>query len=271
MMGARVTAGRWRRVVTLGQLVWPLLLGLLLGRLLFGGSGSGGERWSPERRLGGGAAAASRVPPSSSAPWSYAEWRAAKDEQPIHIFHSICAHGVAHHDLDWHGLTVIKTILMARETGASRNRRYHFHIASDTAMRRLLTNPLRTDFADVMEYLVNRTGGRVAVTWYDIDVDIMAPTVASVGSASAALVDNSLFKQCSTIRLKVPFIRGPLARVDRLLYIDFDSIVKCDLEVMWEEQLGDDWEEGQVMSMSQEGPHPMYPTSYSVRAGDPTA
>ena len=246
------------------QRATPLLLGLLFGRLLFGGDPTAGRK---SGRLS--AAVLTDEQPSPLPAASRAEWRARVDEEPIHIFHAICGTSIPAHDMDWHGLTIVKTILMARATGASKNRRYHFHIATDPHFMRMLSNPIRTDFADVMEYAMNRTDGRVKISFYDVEKDIQAPTASAVGTDAAALVDNKLFKQCSTIRMKLPFIGGPLASVDRLLYIDFDSIVKCDLETMWEEELGNDWTEQQIFSFSEEGPHPMYPTSYSNYPADP--
>ena len=196
--------------------------------------------------------------------------RAILDEEPIHIFHTVCAWGVDPNDYGFHGLLAMKSILMARASGASKRRRYHFHVAVDAHMRDAIANPTEwKEIADVLGYAANHTDHRVEVSWYPVE-DVQADAVAAVGSASAAAVPLNLFKDCSALRLKLPFMSAlGLAGVDRLLYIDFDAVVKCDIEMMWEETLGDDWQPGQLIAVAEEGPHPMYNTVYLRNAAWP--
>ena len=244
----------------------PMLLGAAIVRVFFT---AGARRVAPCAPALLPAATSLEAPSLVQLEQLHRRWRALKDEEPIHIFHAICAAGTAHHDMDWHGLTVIKTILMAREVGPSKNRRYHFHVAIDRNMRRLMTMlELRTDFADTLAYIANRTDGKVSVSWYDVDSEVIGATAAAVGDTAASAVSNDLFKTCSTIRLRLPFIAGALNVTDRLLYVDFDSIVTCDLESMWEEELATlGAAEGAFIAVTPEAPHAGYPTAYRPDPG----
>ena len=189
----------------------------------------------------------------------------------IHIFHSICAGATPVGDPGFHGLTVVNTILQARETGSSYQRKYHFHIAIDGGMRRLMDpankdSRLMQEFWDTYFYALNYTGGKVAVSWYDIDGDISRPMNEELGQERSGVVQNGLFKDCSTTRLRLPFIKGPLAAADRVIYIDMDAVVKCDLERLWEEQFAA-MDEQQMLGFSEESPHAYYPSSYKTAEG----
>jgi hypothetical protein len=47
-------------------------------------------------------------------------------------------------------------------------------------------------------------------------------------------VPHHIFKNCAASRLKLPFLLG--ARVERLLYLDWDSVAMCDLTRLWDTQ-----------------------------------
>jgi hypothetical protein len=166
----------------------------------------------------------------------------------------------------FHGFTVIKSILAARARGASRRRRYHFHVAVDAGLRRLLALPrdVMPELWDVLDYVANRTDGRVALTYYDVARDVLEPTAAAVGAEAAGAVDHAAFKQCAALRLMAPFMTGPLAGVGAALYVDMDSVVTCDLEALWEVTLPalEAASPGWVLAFSEEGAHPHYPTLY---------
>lgn len=120
------------------------------------------------------------------------------------------------------------------------------------------------NIADVLAYVANRTRGRVRLHFYDVEADVLGATASAVGGAASAAVDNGLFKACSTVRLRLPFVRGALAAAPGVLYVDFDAVALCDLEAMWEEEL-----RGRLgaaapafIAVSEEAPHGGYPTAY---------
>ena len=225
-----------------------------------------GLLWQVRCRDGGAAAVSKLAAAPLDIDAAHAVWRTAKDEETLHVFHTICAGGVHPSDATWHGLTVVKSILLAREAGPSKHRRYHFHIAVDRPMRNMLAAPageMRPDFVDVLAYIANRTQGRVTMSYYDVDT-VLGATAASVSVAASAAVDNGLFKECSTIRLRLPFIGGALAAAPGVLYIDFDAIVTCDIESLWEEELRGTLGRAPYafLAVSEEAPHRGYPTAY---------
>jgi hypothetical protein len=67
--------------------------------------------------------------------------------------------------------------------------------------------------------------------------------------ASKRINDNG-FKFCSPLRLKSPFALG--RDVKRLIYLDIDTIVLCDLEQLWE--TFDTWAEGVWFSVGSGSP-----------------
>ena len=246
----------------------PLLLGFALCLLLtqvvdrFSGGGRGGH-------LGGVGVGGIYYGSSSWLTSSAVAVRVALDEDPIHIFHTVCAWGVEPKDYGFSGLLAMKSILMARARGASKRRRYHFHVAVDEHMRAAIGNPAEwEEMADVLDYVANRTEGRVTISWYNVE-DVVAAAAAVVGAPSAGAVPLAMFQQCSTLRLFLPFIGGPLAGVDRVLYLDYDVVDLCDLELMWAEELADDWPTSAVLSFANEGPHPLFPTIYMKNPGQP--
>jgi hypothetical protein len=221
-----------------------------------------------------------------------AAWRAAKDEEPIHVFHTVCAASTPPQDLGFDGLLVVKTALAARANGASWRRRYHFHIVIDEGFRRLMAGPPDTmlELRDTLAFIANRTDDRVTVTYYDLDLDVLAATDAAVGADAAAAVNNAGFKQCSSVRLKVPFVGGALLGTDRVIYADMDAVVNCDLERLWEEEFaamdaaaaaaaaaaagGSDAAAGRqlpLFSFTEESPHRFYPSAYLEDPSSPSA
>lgn len=120
------------------------------------------------------------------------------NDDPIHIAHVYCA---AHGQVDEadNGLTVVRSILMARENGESRNRRYVFHIVADDIVGRALREsvnasrkwspgefPDRDTFlrmwGDIFRYIAD-TGGRVSVRLYSLG-DLDAALWAALGPSA---------------------------------------------------------------------------------------
>ena len=223
-------------------------------------------------------ASAAAIPPVSAL-----ALRQRLDEQPIHVLHVICGGHVPRQDVGFDALTVVKSILQARAVGASRRRRYHIHIVTDARFHELLGEEdevcaeecaMRNEMHDVLDYAANMTGGRVIVTFYDLERDVLAPTAAAVGAA-ADVMSNTVFKLCSSVRLKIPFIAGPIVNADRVLYTDSDVIVRCDLETLWEAEFPAMEAPGAappppplclaaapLFAFAEEAPHRFYPTAY---------
>ena len=124
--------------------------------------------------------------------------RTGIDDDPIHIAHAYCA---AHGQVDEadNGLTVVRSILMARENGESHNRRYVFHIVADDIIGRALREsvnashkwslgefPDRDTFdrkwGDIFRY-ISGTGGRVSVRLYSLG-DLDAALWAALGPSA---------------------------------------------------------------------------------------
>ena len=112
------------------------------------------------------------------------------DESPIHVALAFCASGTNLSDTD-NGLTVVRSILAARENGPSHNRRYIFHIITDATVGRAWEEALNATkawrngefpnrdlflrrWSDVFFY-ISGTGGRVSVRryrWEDLDAAV---------------------------------------------------------------------------------------------------
>jgi lipopolysaccharide biosynthesis glycosyltransferase len=75
----------------------------------------------------------------------------------------------------------------------------------------------------------------------------------------AALIDNNAFKICASVRLLIPF--GVAEDADRVLYIDNDSIVSCDLTELYDSARH--WLPAQIIGAAPEGPHDFQPTHYT--------
>ena len=137
---------------------------------------------SPSPHLRNRTAPESPFPPKSS--------RSLLDDTPIHIALAFCASG-ANLGVKDNGLTVVRSILAARENGLSHNRRYTFHIVTDAIVERAWDEafnatrvwrngelPDRDIFlrrwSDVFFY-ISGTAGRVSVRryrWEDLDTAV---------------------------------------------------------------------------------------------------
>ena len=213
-----------------------------------------------------------------------ASWRAARDEDTIHIVQVICAAHVPPHDTGFDSFTSIKSILLARAVGPSRRRRYHFHVIGDKRLRDLIAMPaehcppkqgcpLQSEMIDVLDYIRNGTDGRVALTFYDADADVVGPAEAAESArGNAGVLSIAGFKLCSSVRLRLPWVGGALGAARRVLLLDRDTSIKCDLEEVFDAGVGPALGESgdrksAFLALAEESPHEFYPSVY--RHADP--
>lgn len=118
--------------------------------------------------------------------------RAQIDEDPIHVILAYCT-GNGQVDKADNGLTTVRSILMARENGVSRNRKYVFHVVADDIVGRAMlearnaTRPwapgdypdrdtILGKWGDVLRYIA-ASEGRIELQryhWRDLDAAILA-------------------------------------------------------------------------------------------------
>lgn len=182
----------------------------------------------------------------------------------VHVAHAICGgYGRDGKGAHFYAFTVIKSALMARARSAAPDRRMHFHVVVDGSMANILRDRAallvsHPGIADVLDYVANHTGGRVSLTLY-ADSDVEHAVTASVGATDAGAITLGLFRHCSTARLKLPFA-PQLANASRLLYVDYDSVVLCDLALLWDTF---DWGGGgALMAATTEMAHVGQPSMY---------
>ena len=254
---------RWGRGLLLLALVAIIVYST--GKYGTGHSSSGSGMSGPSRLaravLAGGSGGA------AGGQFDYAAWRAARDADTIHILITAC---LTHKGVQVESFNLIKSILRAREGGASHNRKYHFHVTIDGVFRRLLDDEEEQRksypaFADTLLFIRNYTRGLVALSFYPVstqDKDI----AVYMGDEGQSLPQNS-YKECATQRLKTPFISA-LTNLSRMLYIDADAVVSCDLEQLWDVEFAR-WKPGAIFAAALEQAHSNYPTPYWSVRSDP--
>ena len=190
--------------------------------------------------------------------------REALDEDPIHIVHSYCIYEELKPTDP--GLTVLRSILAARATGASHNRRYVFHIIADEFSAWLLSNnhsavmpwgkrlespgsliAFHKLFGDVIAHIDN-SGGRVELQIHP-EEDAFAAVEDALGAGATLYFNHDGFKRCSPLRLLIPFIPA-FANVSKALFLDLDAVSLCDIEQMWD--LFDEWTEDMWLGIAPE-------------------
>jgi hypothetical protein len=121
---------------------------------------------------------------------------------------------------------------------------------------------------DVLDYIRNGTDGRVALTFYDADADVVAPAEAAEGArGNAGVLSMAGFKLCSSVRLRLPWVGGMLGAARRVLLLYRDTSIKCDLEDLYDGGVGPALGEkgdgkGAFLSLAEESPHEFYPSVY---------
>jgi hypothetical protein len=207
-----------------------LALSLLAAALLLGSGGAGGRLL---RRL-------SRAPPPPllTAALSAAQLRPGgggggssnnDDSEPIHVAWTAC--GMPNkHEPDVYGLLSLKSLLIARANAQPR-RRYVLHVLTndrrDVMMR---TSQMHYDIA---RYVAAEREPGLELRFYNLrDLDEAVSAFGGDGS----LFPDTAFKVCAASRLKLPFALG--ADVKGLVYLDWDTVLTCDLQRLWRELRG---------------------------------
>ena len=187
--------------------------------------------------------------------------RAADFEEEINVLHSMCAdsYGRDGKGDQFYGFTVIKSILLTRARGANPNRRMIFHVFIDRDMESLLGRPTLHEthpaLADVLLYIRNYTRGRVRLTFHPVE-EAEAEAAAAIGM-TAGEIGPSLFRRCASMRLKAPYLAA-LMNVSKIIYIDWDSIVLCDISQLWDFA----WPQGAMFAAADEAPFVGAPSLY---------
>ena len=181
----------------------------------------------------------------------------------VHVALAACGDGIRKL-----GLTVVKSILLARARSADPERRLHVHVIVEDSMKAAFSDFRRhAAFAnahpavvDVLEYITNHTRGRVTLTFHSFFLDELQRAVNSLtGPADAAKISNDLFRPCAAARLKLPYAPA-LAGVTRLLYVDTDAVALCDVAGLWD---GFSWPAGAMFAATTEPPHKASPSIYA--------
>jgi lipopolysaccharide biosynthesis glycosyltransferase len=176
---------------------------------------------------------------------------------------------------DHYGLLSIKSLLMAKENTAGSGRHYIFHILHNIDDEELF-NTTKLNW-EVYRALQREVGaGLVTYHTYHIRELDEATGVALGGSDPNLAVPHHIFKNCAATRIKLPFLLG--GKVDRVLYLDWDTVVTCDLTRLWDHWGG--FNAAQLLGMASADPSgvsdrdvyrmwnmPRHPTFGAVNSG----
>ena len=228
-----------------------LLLAALAGLAAFGSEALAAD---PARRRGGSSAAYFRslyramAPPgppdaassSSSAAAAAAAaatasspllpWGTRADPDPLHLVFTLCGNP-NEIEKDHYGLLAVKSILMAKEHAAGSLRHYHFHIITNVGDEELF-NVTYLNWEVYRALQREAREGLVSFRTYNIrDLDV-ATRAALHGADPNLAVPHHIFKNCAATRIKLPFLLA--GAVQRVLYLDWDTVVTCDLTRLWD-------------------------------------
>lgn len=196
------------------------------------------------------AEAASRLPPTLAilkAPLRLPPAAAALDGEKatIVLIYVACSYPDAA-DPEYWGLLSLKSLLLARAQTAAARRRYHFHVVINVPEAAFFnTSKVNWDVKRLVDGdpLLRLTVHQVGA--------VDGAVAAFDGALPRALgIDSTIFKSCAAARLKFPFF---FSQVDRALYIDWDSVVLCDLTELWDAGAGA-WGDGAVVGMGLNDP-----------------
>ena len=151
---------------------------------------------------------------------------------PIHVAYSICGTN----DKNFLGLTSINSLLHARATRGTPEtleRPLHLHITTDQLANESL--PRTVQFRRLLAYAAQTP--QVHLHWY--------PLKARPGAIAGAP------GVCGAVRMQL--LSEEWAHLPRLLYIDWDTTVHCDLVARWEGLFGFLQDEGAGLGMAPEG------------------
>ena len=178
----------------------------------------------------------------------------------VHVALAACGPG-----FDRIGLTVVKSVLLARARSVDPERRLHVHVIVEDDMKRAFSDfrqhaafvSAHPAVVDVLEYIADHTRGRVELTPHSLG-ELGRAVSNHVGPAAAANISDNLFKPCAAARLKLPYAHA-LANVPRLLYVDTDAVALCDIAQLWD---GFAWPARALFAATMEAPHRGAPSMY---------
>jgi hypothetical protein len=195
--------------------------------------------------LGGGSSSSSssqvQQPSSAAAADTRSPRQRLVDSEPVHVAYTACGYPTEAEN-DMFGLVSLKSLLMVRAMGgagdggnggdpttasARRRRRYVVHIMTSMSDADLFnTTALNWEVARALQ----AERETVEVRVYRLaDLDAAG---AELGFRDMDAVPHTVFKTCAASRLKLPFVLRR-AGVERVLYLDWDTVVTCDLTRLW--------------------------------------
>jgi hypothetical protein len=168
------------------------------------------------------------LPPADAGAGAPSSTGGVHDPDPITVVYIACGNP-NEVEADHFGLLNLKSLLMAkaqRPLGAT-PRRYEVHVVANVGAEELF-NTTQVNY-DVWRAVQRDPWVRVHVH----DTGALDAATAAAGFADAADVPQTIFKNCAASRLKLPFLLASLG-VSRAMYMDWDSVVLCDLTRIWD-------------------------------------
>ena len=154
------------------------------------------------------------------------------DPDPIHIVYTLCGNP-NEIEKDHYGLLGVKSLLMAKADNAGSLRHYVFHILTNVGEEELFN----TTFLNWEVYRAMQKEARAGLITFHIynikELDESVKNALGDGVNPNLMVPHHIFKNCAASRLKLPFLLGGL--VERVIYLDWDSVCMCDLTRLWDE------------------------------------
>jgi hypothetical protein len=154
------------------------------------------------------------------------------DPDPIHVVYTLCGNP-NEIEKDHYGLLGVKSLLMAKADNAGSLRHYVFHILTNVGEEELFN----TTFLNWEVYRAMQKEARAGLISFHIynikELDQSVKDAIGDGVNPNLMVPHHIFKNCAASRLKLPFLLGGI--VDRIIYLDWDSVCMCDLTRLWDE------------------------------------
>lgn len=154
------------------------------------------------------------------------------DPDPIHIVYTLCGNP-NEVEKDHYGLLGVKSLLMAKANNEGERRHYIFHILTNVVEEELF-NTTYLNWEVYRAMVKEARAGLITFHVYHID-DLDKAVQATLGPTvnPNLMVPHHIFKNCAASRLKLPFLLGGV--VERVIYLDWDSVCMCDLTRLWDE------------------------------------
>lgn len=150
---------------------------------------------------------------------------------------------------EYFGLLNIKSLLMARAASPSASRRrYNFFLITNLENEEFL-NVSQVNF-DVIRFI----DADPLLTYTLISLSEVDQISESAGATNSPPALNEVFKLCAGVRLKFPyFFPVKFPQIQRAIYLDWDTIVTCDLLTLWDKGR-EGWPDTALMSLAKNDP-----------------